>query len=498
MRVWSRIALVVVSLFLAAASQAATCPLSLSGQTPPATEFELSPHGIFRNGALIHALRGQILTTYTTNDVGNLQVAREDFLGSLAGRSSEGAVAFANGHLFVSTESGLEIFDLRNVRAGGTAPVLVHRAPFVRYSRLAINGNRLAGLNPWTDQPCYPSPDNAAECRNSIDLYDISTLTNPVILGSIQSTPGIRLRGLNDIAFHGTTLVAVSEESLLAFNINNPAAPSLFANFDRPGRWLISNGNDFLAVGNDTYWDIYNVRPGMSPFFTQTRLLAIPGYLTIDRVNEIRFSRSAFWDEATARFVTLIEEVDPMTLEAARTIAFDVFDFRVPHHEGSAQRVYEDVTMLTDDEVKHNPVSVGNHIYVIGEQTGVQTYGSCGVATGRIELDSTAHLLCGGTEIHGFVTGPNRIVNVELFLDNTALGAATLGGSPRREVSSPFPVTAWRVNVNLDQTVAGEHTFRAIATDANGVRRQFAIKPLYFAGPGRNCTVPVRRRAVGR
>jgi hypothetical protein len=498
MRVWSRIALVVVSLFLASASQAATCPLSLAGQTPPATDFELSPHGIFRSGALVYALRGQILTTYTTNDVGNLQVAREDFIGSLAGRDSEGGVAFANGFLYVSTEAGLEIFDLRNVRAGGSAPVLVHRAPGFRYERLTVSGNRLAGLRPTSTLPCYPSPDNRINCQNQIDLLDITTLTNPFVIGAIRSYPNLRLRGLNDIAFHGGSLVAVSEESLMAFNITNPAAPSLFALEDRPGRWLVSNGNDFLAVGNDTYWDIYNVTPGMSPFFTRTSLLALPLYLGIDRANELRFSQNAFWDESTARFITIIDEVDPMTLDAARTIAFDVFDFRVPHFEGSAERVYEDVTILTDDDVKHDPVSVGNYVYVLGEETGLQTYGSCGVASGRIELDSIAHLLCGGTEIHGWVTGQNRIVNVELFLDNTTLGAATLGGSPRSEVSSPFPVTPWRVSVNLDQTVAGEHTLRAIATDALGVRRQFAIKPLYFGGPGKNCTVPVRRRSVGR
>jgi hypothetical protein len=491
MRVWSRIALVVVSLFFVSASQAATCPLSLAGQMPPATDFELSPHGIFRSGALVYALRGQILTTYTTNDLGNLQVAREDFIGSLAGRNTEGGVAFANGHLFVSSEVGLEIFDLRNVRAGGSAPVLVHRAGGLNYRRLAVSGNRLAGLNPANTLACYPS----ANCRSQIDVYDIATLTSPGFLGSILSTANFRFRGFNDIAFHAGTLVTVTEESLLAIGITNPAAPTINAIVDRPGQWLVSNGTDFLAVGNDTYFDIYNVRPGMSPFFTRTSLLAIPMYLTIDRVNDIRFSRNAFWDETNARFVTLIDEVDPMTLEAARTIAFDVFDFRVPHFEGSAERVYEDVTMLTDDEVKHNPVTVGPYVYVIGEDTGLQTYGSCGIAAGRIELEGMNNLICGGTEIHGWVTGPNRIVNVELFLDNTNLGAATLGGPLRHDVSSPYPVTMWRVNVNLDAQTAGERTLRAIATDALGTRRQFAIKPLYFPGGGRNCVTP-RRRSV--
>lgn len=497
MRVWSRIALVVVTLFSTATLLGANCPLTLAGSTPPATSFELSPHGVFRSNGNVYALRGQVLTTYTVNDVGNLQIAREDFIESLAGRHTEGGVAFSNGYLFVSSEAGLEIFDLRNVRAGGTAPVLVHRAPGFNYRRLAISGNRLAGLFPATDLPCYPSPFNASRCPNSIEIVDISTLTNPFRLGAINSIPLARYRGINDIAFVGGTLVAVTEESVLAFSIANAAAPAEIAHSDRPGRWLVTNGTNFLAVGNDTYYDIYTVRPGMFPFFERVSLLSIPSYLTIDRANAIRFSRNAWYDEANARFVTLIDEIDPMTLEAARTIAFDVFDFRVPHYEGSVERVYEDVTLTTDDEVKHNPVSVGNYVYVIGERTGVQTWGACGIASGRIELDSPLHLTCNGAELRGWVTGPHKIVNVELFLDNTALGAATLGGPLRWDVSSPTPVTMWRVNVNLDDTARGEYTLRAVATDALGTRRQFAARQMFFAGPGQNCTTP-RRRAVGR
>jgi hypothetical protein len=497
MRVWSRIALVVVALFSTATLMAANCPLSLAGSTPPATSFELSPHGVFRSNGTVYALRGQVLTTYTVNDVGNLTIAREDFIGSLAGRNTEGGVAFSNGYLFVSSEAGLEIFDLRNTRAGGTAPTLVHRAAGFNYRRLAISGNRLAGLFPATDLPCYPAPDNASSCRNSIEIVDITTLTNPVRIGAINSVPFARYRGINDVAFIAGNLIAVTEESVLAFNITNAAAPVEFAHSDRPGRWLVTNGTNFLAVGNDTYYDIYTIRPGMFPFFERVSLLSIPQYLTIDRANPIRFSRNAFWDEPNARFVTLIDEVDPMTLEAARTIAFDVFDFRVPHYEGAVERIYEDVTLTNQDEVKHNPLVAGNYIYVIGETSGVQTWGACGVATGRIELENPTHLTCGGAELRGWVTGPQKIVNVELFLNNTALGAATLGGPLRWDVSSPTPATMWRVNVNLDQTARGEYTLRAVATDALGVRRQFASRQIFFGGPGSNCTTP-RRRSVGR
>jgi hypothetical protein len=497
MRVWSRIALVVVSLFSTAALMGASCPLSLAGSTPPATSFELSPHGVFRFNNLVYALRGQVLATYVVNDVGNLQIAREDFIGSLAGRNTRGGVAFSDGFLYISSEAGLEIYDLRNVRTGGSAPVLVHRAAGFNYHRLAVSGNRLAGLMPVGDLPCYPHPADAGACRNTIEIVDISTLTNPTRLGAINSFPISRYRGMNDVAFVGNTLIAVTEESLLGFNITNAAFPTEIADVDRPGHRLITNGTNFLAVGNDTYYDIYTVRTGMNPLFERVSLLSIPSYLTIDRANAIRFSEDAFYDEANARFVTMIDEVDPMTLDAARTIAFDVFDFRVPHYEGSAERVYEDVTFTTDDEVKHNPLSAGNNVYVIGERTGLQTWGSCGIASGRIELDSPRHLTCNGAELRGWVTGPQKIVNVELFLNNTALGAATLGGPLRFDVSSPTPVSMWRVGVNLDQTPAGEYTLRAIATDALGVRRQFAARPIHFGGPGSNCTTP-RRRSVGR
>ena len=497
MRVWSRIALVVVVLFSASAAlsdhQLADCPLSLADATSAPTSFDLSPHGVFRSGNLVYVLRGQVLSTYsTTNDVGAMQLVREDPLGSLAGRDNDGAVVFSNGHLFVSSEAGLEIFDLRNVRQGGSAPLLVHRAPGHHYTRMAIEGNRLVGLTPTEDLHCYPT--GTPFCTNDLRIIDITTLTNPLPAGNINSRANTNYRGFNDIVFVGNILVATTERATVAFDITNPAAPMNFGITPFPGRWLATNGTNLLFVGNDTEISAFNARLGVSPFFVRFSVLPIPSYLSIERANRIRFSRNAWWDDATARLVTMIEEVDPQTLEAARTIAFDVFDFTVPRYEGSVERVYENVTMTDEDEVKHNPVTVGNYVYVIGERSGIQTWGSCGVAAGNIELDSPQHLTCGGTELHGWVTGAQRIVNVELFLDNTPLGAATLGGT-RHDVSAPFPVSLWRVNVNLDQTPRGEYSLRAVATDSLGNRRQFASLPLFFEGPGRNCSAP-RRRAI--
>lgn len=500
MRVWSRIALVVITLLCTFPSFAdhlsAQCPLSLADSTPAATSFDLSPHGVFRSNGTVYALRGQVLTTYTPNDVGNLQVSREDFIGSMAARETEGGTAFSNGFLFVSSEAGLEIYDLRNTRLNGSAPVLVHRATGFHYRRMAVSGNRLAGLFPQTDMPCYPRPGVAsAQCPTRIELVDITNLTNPQRISGINSFARPDYRGFNDIAFNSGVLIAVSEEAVVAFDITNPAVIREISFVRRPGKWLVSNGSDFLAVGNDDFIDVYQIRPGVVPFFLRNKFLTLPQYVRIGRANEIRFSRHANWDDANARLVTMIEEVDSMTLHPARTVAFDVFDFTVPQFEGQAERIYEEVTMVQEDEVKHNPLVVGQYIYVIGEATGIQSYGSCGVAAGRIELESPFHLTCGGAQLHGWVTGQQKIINVEIFLDNTALGAASLGGPLRYEVSSPTPVTQWRLNVNLDGTARGEYQLRAIATDAFGVRKQFAMKRLFFQGPGQNCSNP-RRRSV--
>ena len=498
MRVISRVALVVTFLLSASAGMAdhwsGECPLSLVDSTPAVTDFDLSPHGVFRSGNLVYVLRGNVLTTYTTNDTGNLTIAREDFLGSLAGRETEGGTAFANGFLYVSSEAGLEVFDLTNTRAGGTAPVRRSLTPNLHYRRMTVSGNRLAGLYPATDLPCYPQGSITPLCNNQIEILDVSNPAAPGIVGVIQSRSLSQFRGINDVAFNQGLLMVLSEEGLTAVDISNPAATTRPAFAPFPGKWLVSNGTDLIGVGTDSTINVFAVR-NMLPIFTRTALLTIPQYLTIERANPIRFSRNAWWDDPNGRLVTMIEEVDPMTLEASRTIAFDVFDLTVPLFEGQVERIFEDVTMLNEDEVKHNPVVVGPFVYVIGEQTGLQSYGACGQVTGRIELDSPRQLTCGGSNLHGWVTGQQKIVSVEVFLNNTPLGPATLGGPLRTNVSSNTPVTPWNIRVNLDATARGEYQLRVIGTDILGRRRQFANRRLFFEGPGQNCA-NVRRRAV--
>src|SRR5258708_12399906 len=161
MRVVSRIALFVAVVFAVsvpavADHPTADCPVTLVGSTPAssASNFNLSPHGVFRFGSQVFVLRGGVLSTYTVTDLGDLQLARpDDAMGSLAARESNGGVAFGNGFLFISSEAGLEIFDLRNVRAGGNPPLLVSRTPGLHYRRLAVNGNTLPPLFPATDLP---------------------------------------------------------------------------------------------------------------------------------------------------------------------------------------------------------------------------------------------------------------------------------------------------------------------------------------------------------
>ena len=130
MRVFPRFALFAVILamssptLLASDQFHADCPLTLVGNSLPASTFTLSPAGAFRSGSQVFVLRGQTVSTFNVTDLGDLQIAREDFVNQMATRETGGGVAFSNGVLFVSGDAGLEIFDLRNVNrpaAGGIA-----------------------------------------------------------------------------------------------------------------------------------------------------------------------------------------------------------------------------------------------------------------------------------------------------------------------------------------------------------------------------------------
>ncbi len=496
MRVFPRVALAVIVLLAAPMLLAnhleSDCPLTLVATDPPASDFALSPHGIFRFGSQVFALRGQTLTTYAVNDVGDLQVARQDFMGSLGARETNGGVAFNGGYLYLSSEAGLEIYDLRGVRAGGNAPLLVSRTSGLHYRRLAVNGNVLAGLYPGTDLPCYP---NGFSCITTIDLYDITNLTTPVRVGMLSTgTTQSYLGGFNDIAFNFGYLVATAQNGTASYNVSNPAQPYNVGNASQPGTFLASNGTNLVGVGNAGSVLVYTFSTNGQ--FTPAIMYTISQSLKIDRANPIVFHQEAAFDEMSGRLITMVDELNPLTLEPARTIAFDVFDFATPQYEGTDPRLYETVSATTGDEVKWDPLAVGPYVYTVGELTGLQTWGACEQMAGKVEIDSVAQLSCGGTEIHGWVTGTQKIANVELFLDSGSLGSASLAGVPRTDVSSRTPVLTWRINVNLDQTARGNHTMRAVGTDALGNRRQFASQLMFFPGPGQNCTQRRRQSAI--
>ncbi len=497
MRVLSRFAPIVLvalcslALPLHADHLQADCPLTLVANNPAVSDFSLSPHAVFRSGSLVYVLRGQTLSTYTVTDLGDMQIAREDFVGSMGAHESNGGAAFGQGFLYLSSESGLEIFDLSNVRAGGTAPRLVSRTPGLHYRRLAVSGTTLAALYPASDLPCHPN--GTSFCFNTIDLFDVSNRNAPNMVGQISSLASRSFIAFNDIAFNQGYLYATGEGGTIGFNVANPAVPISFGQFGVPGTFLASNGSTLLAVGNPGEIDIYRVN--LAGAISRFQIYTLP-FETIDHANPIAFHPQAFIDEQNGRIVTMVDEINPQTLMPARTIAIDVFDFTVPLWEGSDERIYENVSYTGPDEVKYNPVAVGPFVYVVGSLSGLQTYGACGQVAGKIDWDGTQSLNCGGAELRGWVTGDQKIANVELFLDNGSLGSSPVNGLPRNDISSPNPAYTWRVTVNLDNTARGEHVLRAVGTDSLGNRHQFASQRIFFAGPGLNCSN--RRHSVGR
>src|ERR1700694_2271029 len=441
MRVFTRIAVVLLAVVVLSAPtllgqpQQAGCPLTLVATNPASSAFYLSPHGVFRSGSQVFVLRGQTLTTYNVTNLGDLQIAREDFIGTLAARDSNGGVVFQNGFMGASSEAGLEIFDLRNVRAGGSAPVLVSTTPGLHYRRLAIVANVLAGLFPATDMPCYPG--FKPFCSTSVDLFDVTNPASPVRVGGLSSsTTGIG--GFNDIASNYGALVVTGNIGTAVFDVSNPAVISRLFSVLTPGTFLVSNQSNFMAAGNDGAILTYLVSANSSGFFNGASPLTYHSLATLqhEHSNPIMFHPQAFIDEQTAHLITMVDERDPQTLQPARTFAFDVFDYGVPMYEGRDPRVYEQVSYTVGDEVKYNPVAVGSFVYVVGELSGLQTYGACGMMAGRIEWSNTNALPCGGAEIHGWVTGATKIANVEIFLDGGSLGSASLTGAPRTDVAA--------------------------------------------------------------
>jgi hypothetical protein len=517
MRVFTRIALTLFAVIvlsgptLVASHFEADCPLQLVGATTPplGTPFFQSPHGAFRFGNLVFVLRGQALSTYSVNDLGDIVTTapRQDFIGTLGGRESAGGVAFSNGFLYVSSDAGLEIFDLRSTRPGGSAPTLMSRTPGLHYRRLAISGSILAGVFPATDFPCFiggPTPN----CFNSVDLFSVANPSAPAIVGSISSltaSPG----GFNDVAFNYGFLIATGQNGTAAYNVSSPSAPSFLGGDATPGTFLVSNGSNLVGVGNDTSILTFGVgAPGLGNGTLTPMFLHTVATLRLEHSNPIMFHPQAAFDESSGRLITMIDEMDPQTLQPARTFAFDVFDYGVPIFEGKDPREYEQVSYTQGDEVKYNPLAVGPYVYVVGEMTGVQEYGVCGQMTGRIEFDSVTALVCPTTtggptiaELHGWVTGATRIANVELFLDGSSIGAVSPTDTARIDVPSTTPVQSWRVTASLAANLGGtvnpgqEHLISAVATDINGNRRQFASKRIFFT-PNWQLNCVSRRRAV--
>ena len=491
MRVNFRVLLGLLSSLLAVPAFAnhfqSDCPLTLVGQTAPTSDFQSSPHGAFRSASNVYLLRGQTLTTLTTTDLGDVQIARQDRVDSLRATEEQSAVAYENGFMYVASgDAGLEIFNLSNTTGGsaGIPPVLVSRTMVPHYKRIAVSGNVLAGVFPADDLPCVAGENRG--CDNSVDIYDITDRTAPVLASRISTRTSRFYVGFNDVTFANGFLWTVGLGGTHAFNVSNPSIPTIVAAYEMKGNYFVSNHTTLLGIGQKTQIGVFFVGPGATlGYFAVYTLPAIA-----DLENEIMFHPQAFFDD-TSHLITMIDEVNPMTGGSARTVAFDVFDMSVAKWEGSSDRIYEDLTMVSPDEVKFDPLAVGPFVYVNGDVSGAQKYGSCGQIAGKLEFDTMQSLPCGGSELHGYVSAVNRIRTVEVFLDNGSLGLARLGNL-RHDIVSPNPVTGWALNVNLDQVAKGEHLFRVVVTDVTGNSRQVFSRSIYFGGPGSNCST--RRR----
>ena len=457
----------------------ANCPLTYVGATDPASPFFLSPHGTFRNGSLVYTLRGGTLTTQRITDLGNVQLIREDFISSMANHDEEGGVTYSSGFMFVTGEEGLEIFDLRNVRAGGSAPVLISRTQTPHYREVTVQGNLLAAIFPADDLPCQAN--GTTRCRNQIDIYSITNLAAPTRLSSIVADN--RFLGFNDIKFAAGHLYATGFGGTQAFDVTtDPLNPKLAYSHSTIGSFLTTNGTSVVGIGQETLVGVFVIGP--VPRLSLFTIATLPSIW--DRHDLLMFHPDAYIDDN--RLITLIDEKSPLTGKSARTLAFDAFDFSVPFYQGADDRIYENVSFTFPDEIKYDPLLVGSFVHVIGELSGIQKWGSCDQMAGYVNFDFIAALPCGGAELYGAVTSKHKLTSVEVYIDERSLGFAHLGEERYDVDNASGPIRSFSINITLDNETRGEHLLRGVGTDIFGNRRQFWSKEVFFPGPGENCT----------
>ncbi|MGK2856117.1 MAG: hypothetical protein ACSLFQ_02800 [Thermoanaerobaculia bacterium] len=457
----------------------ANCPLTYVGATDPASPFFLSPNGSFRNGSLVYILRGGTLTTQNITELGNVEVVREDYISSMANHDEEGGVTYSAGFMFVSGEEGLEIFDLRNVRAGGSAPALISRTKIPHYRRITVQGNILAAIFPANDLPCQAN--GTTRCRNQIDIYNITNLAAPAKMSSIIADH--RYIGFNDIKFAAGYLYATGFGGTFAFDVTtDPTVPRQVFAQSTIGSFLTTNGTSVIGIGQETLVGVYVISP--APRLAYFAVFTLPSIW--DRQDDLMFHPEAYIDDM--RLITLIDEKNPLTGKPGRTLAFDAFDFTVPIYQGADDRIYENVSFTFPDELKFHPLLVGSFVHVIGEVSGTQKWGACDQMAGYVNFDFLQALPCGGAELYGAVTSKHKMTSVELYIDSRSLGFASLGEERYDVDNASGPIRSFSINVGLDDELRGEHLLRAVGTDIFGNRRQFWTKEVYFPGPGGNCT----------
>jgi hypothetical protein len=508
LRVFGRAGLVVaLSVVPALFSQVTTqCPLTLISTDKVSAEGGVSPHGLFVYGSRAFELRGRTLATLDVSDFGDMQIAREDAIDSLSAADPSAAVAFSDGLLYVSGGPGLEIFDLRSVRAGGNAPILVSRTAGLHYERIAVSGDIFAGIVvPALGATCAPVSDHA--CANSLDFIDIGNPAAPLLVRSVSSA-GIDDR-FNDVAFAGRGLFAPGMVRTWSFVVEHPSSAVLAGSIPLPGAFVSTNGAKFgrwcagpllgpctspayVVIGSNTQLSLLTFDandPENLPLHLGA-IYTLP-HLTTGG-DSIAFHPQVAFDEiAGVRMVAMIDQLDPERVFPTRTLAFDIFDLQAAVPSDPNRRSFETISYTNSDEIKSDPVATGRFLHVTATGGGLETWGGCDEVTGRIATDDFPKLTCSDVEVHGTVRSATTISVVDVLLDNLYIGTATLS-AVTGEVGSPgAPLQTWSLRTNFGIVARGDHRLTAVAMDVNLKEHKFASQTVFLAGT--TCTH--RRRA---
>lgn len=214
-----------------------------------------------------------------------------------------------------------------------------------------------------------PTPSGSASSGDGVHIVDLSNPANPVLLGKVNATTGNGFNGIHEMMVFdqggGRYLLENSNstgtQTLKIINVTNPAQPVWKYDFtSNTGGWIhamhIRGTRLYLSNFSASRVDIYDI----TNLATQA-----PTLLGAVQVGAGGTSNHSSWTNETGEYLYSARELQNGDLR--------VYDVRNPSQPLLVNTVSA-ATLKINAITPHNPVVLGNRLYVAWYQAGTQVF----------------------------------------------------------------------------------------------------------------------------